>query len=265
VNRFPKQQTASSKVHCLEILGSYDPNDKQAFPRGFTNQNIIPPNTELEYLVRFQNTGTDTAFTVYVIDTLDQNLNVESLELGASSHPYQISLQTTKSGKTFIRWQFDNILLPDSNTNELRSHGFVQYRISPKSGLAPGSKVRNHAEIYFDFNPPVITNQTLTTFDNVTYTDPSLNNNVSVLVPTGVPASVRKRMRLYPNPVTASQLKIHFEETGRLTLFDAQGKEVWQSVSLQGDQTIPVHLRKGMYLARIVSASHSWTEKVVVE
>jgi hypothetical protein len=72
-------------------------------------------------------------------------------------------------------------------------------------------------------------------------------------------------MRLYPNPVTASQLKIHFEETGRLTLFDALGKEVWQSVSLQGDQTIPVHLRKGMYLARIVSASHSWTEKVVVE
>ncbi len=263
--RFPFAQSPSSKTHCLEIRDSYDPNDKQAFPRGFTNQNIIPPNSQLEYLVRFQNTGNDTAFTVYVIDTLDQNLNVESLELGASSHSYQISLQTIKSGKTFIRWQFDNILLPDSNINELRSHGFVQYRISPKPGLALGSKVRNHAEIYFDFNPPVITNQTLTTFDNVTYTDPSLNNNVTVLVPTGVSASVRKRMRLYPNPVTASQLKIHFEESGRLTLFDAQGKEVWHSVSLQGDQTIPVHLRTGMYLARIISASHSWTEKVVVE
>lgn len=265
MTKFSLDPSPTSKTHCLPIQGAYDPNDKQAFPRGFTNQNIIPPNTQLEYLVRFQNTGNDTAFTVYVIDTLDTNLNPESIELGAASHSYQLSMQTVRSGKTFLRWQFDNILLPDSNTNLLKSNGFIQYRISPKPGLALGSKVRNHAEIYFDFNPPVITNQTLTTFDNVTYTDPGLNNNVTVLVPTGVPASVRKRMRLYPNPVTTSQLKIHFEETGRLTLFDAQGKEVWHSVSLQGDQTIPVHLRTGMYLARIVSASYSWTEKVVVE
>lgn len=147
VNRFPKQQTANSKIHCLEIRGSYDPNDKQAFPIGFTNQNIIAPNTRLEYLVRFQNTGNDTAFTVYVIDTLDQNLNVESFEMGAASHNYQLSMQTVKSGKTFLRWQFNNIHLPDSNTNEPASNGFIQFRISPKAGLALGSKVHNHAEI----------------------------------------------------------------------------------------------------------------------
>lgn len=72
------------------------PNDKKEFPIGFTHQNIIAPNTRLEYLVRFQNTGNDTAFTVYVIDALDQNLNVESFEMGAASHPYQLSMQTTK-------------------------------------------------------------------------------------------------------------------------------------------------------------------------
>jgi uncharacterized repeat protein (TIGR01451 family) len=85
INRFAKQQTPNSKRHCLPIFGAYDPNDKQVFPIGFTNQNIIPPNTKLEYLVRFQNTGNDTAFTVFVIDTLDSNLNPESFEMGTAS------------------------------------------------------------------------------------------------------------------------------------------------------------------------------------
>lgn len=182
--RFPIAQRPNSKTQCLPIIGAYDPNDKQVFPIGFTNQNIIAPNTQLEYLVRFQNTGNDTAFTVYVIDTLDQNLNVESFEMGAASHPFELSMQTTKSGKTFLRWQFNNILLPDSNTNEPASNGFIQFRISPKPGLALGSKVRNHAEIYFDFNPPIITNQTLTTYDVIVFKDSTLEQNVQSQPPT---------------------------------------------------------------------------------
>ncbi len=266
VNHFPKQQTANSKIHCLEIRASYDPNDKTVVPRGFTNQNIISPNTELEYLVRFQNTGNDTAFTVYVIDTLDQNLNVESLELGASSHPYQISLQTTKSGKTFIRWQFDNILLPDSNTNELRSHGFIQYRISPKPGLALGSKVRNHAEIYFDFNPPVITNHTLTTFDNVTYTDPGLNNNVQMV--TALPGKLSPKqigVNLFPNPVTEHSLTADFSTKGNLVLFNAQGQQVFEKQNIEGKQVLPIHLKSGFYVAHLKTEKGVSVVKVVVE
>jgi uncharacterized repeat protein (TIGR01451 family) len=266
VNRFPKQQTPSSKTHCLPILGSYDPNDKQAFPQGFTSQNIVPPNTRMEYLVRFQNTGTDTAFTVYVIDTLDQNLNVESFEMGAVSHPYQLTMQTVKSGKTFLRWQFNNILLPDSNVNQLKSNGFIQYRISPKPGLALGSQVRNHAEIYFDFNPPVITNQTLSTFNNITFTDPSLNNNVQIV--TGISGKLSPKqigVNLYPNPVTEHSLTADFSTKGNLVLFNAQGQLVYEKEDIEGKQVLPVKLKSGFYVAQLKTEKGVSVVKVVVE
>ncbi len=265
VNRFPKQQTASSKTHCLGIRGSYDPNDKTAVPEGFTNQNIIPPNTQLEYLVRFQNSGTDTAFNVFIIDTLDQNLNVESFEMGAVSHPHQLTMQTVKSGKTFLRWQFNNILLPDSNTNELKSHGFVQYRISPKPGLALGSKVRNHAEIYFDFNPPVLTNQTLSTFDLIVFNDSTLNGNVQIVTSTAKQLEQELGVKLYPNPVTQNRLTASFSDKGSLTLYDARGAIVFRKTGIQGTETIPVSLKSGFYFASIETPMGRKSVKVVVE
>jgi len=47
-----------------------------------------------------------------------------------------INLQTIQSSKTFLRWQFNKILLPDFTYNEPKSNGFIQYRIFPKAGLA---------------------------------------------------------------------------------------------------------------------------------
>ncbi len=266
VNKFPLAQSPNSKTHCLPIIGAYDPNDKQVFPIGFTNKNIIPPNTQLEYLVRFQNTGNDTAFTVYVIDTLDQNLNIESLEMGAVSHNYQLSMQTVRSGKTFLRWQFNNIQLPDSSTNQLKSNGFIQYRISPKANLALGSKVRNHAEIYFDFNPPIFTNQTLSTYDIITYTDPNQNGTVQIV--TGIPGQLSPKqigVNLYPNPVIGKSLTAEFSSKGNLTLFNAQCQLVYEKENIEGKQVLSIQLRTGFYLAQLKTAEGVSVVKVVVE
>jgi hypothetical protein len=57
-----------------------------------------------------------------------------------------------------MEFKFENILLVDSNTNEPLSHGFVRYRIQPKTNLSAGDSITNFAAIYFDFNEPVITN-----------------------------------------------------------------------------------------------------------
>ncbi len=266
VNKFPLAQSPNSKTHCLPIIGAYDPNDKMVVPQGFTNQNIIPPNTQLEYLVRFQNTGNDTAFTVFVIDTLDTNLNPESLELGAASHNYQLSMQTVKSGKTFLRWQFNNIQLPDSSTNKLKSNGFIQYRISPKANLSLGSKVRNHAEIYFDFNPPIITNQTLSTFGNVVYKDSTLNGNVQII--NALPGKLSPKqigVNLYPNPVTAHSLTADFQTKGNLTLFNAQGQLVFEKQNIEGKQVLPIQLRTGFYMAQLRTEKGVSVVKIVVE
>jgi uncharacterized repeat protein (TIGR01451 family) len=186
VNSFPNAQQTGSKTHCLPIIGAYDPNDKSVVPKGFTANNIVPINTRLEYLIRFQNTGTDTAFNVLVVDTLSNYLNPESIEMGASSHLNTFTIQTVSNGKNVLKWQFNNINLPDSNTNLLGSNGFVQFRVSPKDSLPFGTIVRNKGLIYFDYNPAIITNNTITTFNNTLYTDSSLNELVFIVPPVPV-------------------------------------------------------------------------------
>jgi hypothetical protein len=52
------------------------------------------------------------------------------------------------------------ILLVDSFTNEPLSHGFLRYHIAQKKDVPLGTKILNRAGIYFDFNPPVMTNYT---------------------------------------------------------------------------------------------------------
>jgi uncharacterized repeat protein (TIGR01451 family) len=133
----------------LNVTGSFDPNDKTVLPEGkipfFIN--------ELDYLIRFQNTGNDTAFKVVVVDTLPSQLDVVSLKTISASHPYVVSLK-----KNIITFTFDNILLSDSNVNERASHGFIRFKLKPQNGLKVGDNINNKAAIYFDYNKPIITN-----------------------------------------------------------------------------------------------------------
>tara|TARA_B100000809_G_C14930349_1_gene456678 strand:+ start:8 stop:652 length:645 start_codon:yes stop_codon:yes gene_type:complete len=51
-------------------------------------------------------------------------------------------------------------MLPDSNSNELLSHGYVKYYIETVNGLLPNDSINNTAFIYFDYNEAVVTNTT---------------------------------------------------------------------------------------------------------
>ncbi|MCC6459555.1 MAG: hypothetical protein IT260_03725 [Saprospiraceae bacterium] len=144
-------------LNCTPNQGSFDPNDKQGFPTGYGASHYVLPGTELEYLIRFQNTGTDTAFTVVIRDPLSTWLDPLTLRPGASSHPYTLRMGVENT----LIFDFQNILLPDSNVNEAASHGFVQFRIHPRSDVALETDILNQAAIYFDFNDPVMTNTTL--------------------------------------------------------------------------------------------------------
>jgi hypothetical protein len=87
--------------------------------------------------------------------------------LGGSSHPYCWEL--TGNGVLII--EFPGIVLPDSNINETRSHGFVSFRIRPKSSILPLQFIENTAAIYFDFNAPVITNTVTHRIEKPVYYD----------------------------------------------------------------------------------------------
>ncbi|MBK8613131.1 MAG: T9SS type A sorting domain-containing protein [Flavobacteriales bacterium] len=138
------------------VTGSFDPNDKRVrTSTGWSEtQYIIGDDEWLEYVIRFQNTGTDTAFTVAITDSLEADLDMATFEQGVASHGFSVQFLPGR----IVKWTFANILLPDSNTNEPLSHGLVSFRIRPVQPVLPGTVISNNADIFFDFNTPVRTN-----------------------------------------------------------------------------------------------------------
>ena len=148
-----------------QVSCAYDPNDKQVNPEGVLSQNFTPIDAELTFLINFQNTGNDTAYDVFIFDTLDADLDFSTLEVVESSH--ELNLQMTPNGE--LRFNFFNIMLPDSGADEPGSHGWVLYRISPNTGLADPTEITNTSYIVFDQNYPIITNTTLNTMTALQY------------------------------------------------------------------------------------------------
>jgi uncharacterized repeat protein (TIGR01451 family) len=210
--RFPNDDKATTiDVDCQIIQGAFDPNDKIGYPTGYKNDHFVAQNQDIEYKIRFQNTGTDTAFTVVVRDTISDKMDISSIEFGASSHKYEAEIY----GKGILKFTFNNINLVDSFKNEPKSHGFIQYRIKQKKDLAWGSTIYNSAGIYFDFNDPVLTNQTLHTV--------GAREIISAVVERTIEPNFP--VRISPNPFSESAV---FEGPlsilGDFELFDITGK-----------------------------------------
>ncbi len=177
-------------IYCGVVTGSYDPNDKRGFPNGISDDHFIAKNQDLEYIIRFQNTGTDTAFTVVVRDTLDENFNIFTVTPGVSSHPYSFRMY----GPRILEWSFYNILLPDSTTNEPLSNGFLTFSVKQNPDLVEGTILRNNADIYFDFNSPIITNET----------EHKISYQINNLASLEKLKSQKNSLKLYPNPSNSS-------------------------------------------------------------
>lgn len=144
---------------------SFDPNDKWVSPPGIGSQHYTPPNTDLTYTINFQNTGSDTAFNIKVLDTLDANLDWSTFEIIYSTH--NVFSQIAANGE--VTFTFENIMLPDSNVDEPGSHGTVIYKIRTDSLLPDPTVISNTAYIYFDYNAPVVTNTVFNTITSLQY------------------------------------------------------------------------------------------------
>lgn len=176
---------AASDIHCGPVLASCDPNDKTAIPTGFTEDHIIRANQPIDYKIRFQNTGNDTAFKVVIVDTLSALLDARTLETGASSHPYRLEIYPGN----ILHFVFDPIALPDSNVNEPASHGYVHFTIHQQPDLPDGSRIENQVAIYFDQNDPVFTNTAYHTVGYPFVPNPPLLVSVLQTAPTCAGAS----------------------------------------------------------------------------
>jgi uncharacterized repeat protein (TIGR01451 family) len=210
----------AQRTDCQTIRGAFDPNDKTSFPAGYGANHWIELNQDIEYQVRFQNTGNDTAFTVVVTDTLSDLLDPTTLRPQSASHPYQWTILN----KNVLKCTFSEIRLVDSFQNEPRSHGFIKFHIKQKPNILLGSKIYNRAAIFFDFNPPVLTNQTMLTIGKQ-------------FILSGVSEEASKgRIRIvnYPNPTAEHALLELLDAPNEamphtFQLFDATGRQLRQA------------------------------------
>jgi len=164
------------------VVNSSDPNDKEMMQGGYFSTMQVANGDYLNYIIRFQNTGTDTAFKIIIRDTLDNKLDGSTFDMISASNNYVVGIENQKN----ITWTFNNILLPDSNHNEQASHGYVAYRVKPKSTVAGGDVIKNTADIIFDYNQPIATNTAVTT---VTF--PTAIANIG---------HIASNIQLFPNP-----------------------------------------------------------------
>ena len=213
LNQFPfNDADPYLDIDCPEVTGSYDPNDKTASPVGYGSEHFVEKDQGFDYTIRFQNTGNDTAFKVVIRDTLSSHLDILSVRPGLSSHPYEFDVY----GDRILQFTFNNILLPDSTTNEPESNGFVRFYVDQVTDNPNGTLIENNAGIYFDFNPPIITNTVWHT----------IGENFIIINNTTEATNENKLLKVYPNP---------FVETAYLDLPEANFKQgVMQLFNLSG-------------------------------
>ena len=229
---------------CIPVVYSFDPNSKDVSPAGTGPAGTLPPNTTtLTYTINFQNTGTDYAENIKVIDTLDSHLDPTTLRVLGTSH----NMTPQWLASNVVAFNYTNIMLPASSTNEPASHGQVQFSIKLRPGVSVGTVIHNTSYIYFDTNPAVVTNTTSSTTS----------------LPSAVPQlAASKGVIVYPNPAT-NELNVENFRDGDLLLLDMNGSVLLTQHCVNDKTTIDINrLPGGMYILRATNNTGTSTIKI---
>lgn len=231
-------------VHCQANRNGLISNEVLAFPVGYGPQHFIDRETPLEYVVHFQNRGNSEAQTIVAEVRLPDALDIERLELGASSHPFRLEI----IGEQTLFFIVENAALPSYLDDEMASHGFVQFRIFPKTGLLNGANIELSSLLYFNANPPIRTSEAFHQIGE-RFIRTQFESEYMQVRDYGV--------RIFPNPFRESvTIQIEQPETYSMILFrlfDRMGRELRRDVlssstllQFQRDE-----LGQGVYLYRI--------------
>jgi len=215
------------------VVGSYDPNDKTCL-----EGNIIKPELigqYVHYMIRFENTGTYAAQNIVVKDIIDlSKFDISTLIPTSSSH----SFATKISEGNKVEFIFENINLPFDDAN---NDGYVAFKIKTLPTLKVGDSFTNEANIYFDYNFPILTNKATSKFQN-TLANPDFEFS--------------NYFTLYPNPVS-DVLNINSKqaiEIQLLAIYDILGQLVIAVPNAKSVSIIDVsQLRTGTYFLKVKS------------
>jgi len=180
----------------------------------------------VDYLIRFENTGNYAAENVVVKDIIDtKTFDVSTLKITDASHEVHTRIEGNK-----VEFIFENIQLPFDDAN---NDGYIAFKIKTLPTLVLGDSLKNLADIYFDYNFPIRTNEAQTTVAFPVYTK---DNTTEV--------------NIYPNPVSDILYLDSNDHWTKAEIFDIAGR-IMKSISLDRSSMDVRGLESGTYFIRL--------------
>ena len=141
---------------------------------------------------------------------------------------------------------FQNINLPFDDAN---NDGYVSFKIKTKPNLVVGNTFSNSANIYFDYNFPIVTNNYTTTIQNTLgLQENDFINNISV----------------YPNPVK-DILNFKTEHNiSKVEVYDIAGR-ILSSNSVSENKIDLSELKTGNYILKLYTEKGIMNTKIIKE
>ncbi len=222
-------------------VNSQDPNDIVVH-EGATITLAKAQQEYLHYTIRFQNVGTSDAINIKVVNDLDAKLDWSTFQLLSTSHTCRV-----KNKNEHNEFLFEGINLPGT-ANEPLSHGYITYKVKPISTLAIGNVIPNFANIYFDYNAPIVTNVASTTVTS------NLSNDIFAF----------SNFSYSPNPVKSSLSISNGSTIDFIEITSITGQKVLNlNVNNLQTEINLSKLSKGIYFVKVISESQEKIIKIV--
>lgn len=220
------------------VTGSYDPNDITCLEGDVVSPTAI--GDYLHYRIRFENTGTAEAENIVIRTEINlSDFDINSLQLLNASHPVY-----TRVNGNVVEFIFDQILL------ESGGHGNVLLKVKSLTSLQQGDNVDKRADIYFDYNYPVATNEAETIFQALSNPDFEQDQSISV----------------YPNP-TKDKVNVSGNFTLQsVQLYDVQGRLLQTQLADDNQTSVDISAHSnGVYFIKVTSDKGIKVGKIVKE
>lgn len=232
--------TANNTRNFTQIaVNSQDPNDiiVQEGPQ----ITLAQAGDYLHYTIRFQNIGTSPAINIKVLNDLSAKLDWSTFQLLTTSHPCRVKNKNNQN-----EFLFEGINLPGTN-DEPNSHGYITYKVKPKTNVVLGDVITNNALIYFDYNAPIATNTASTTIVNL-----------------GTLDEVFTQLQVSPNPTNGLLSLSNAFTIDTLSVRTLTGQLVIQKQIGANESTLDLSaLENGIYLLTVQSEQQVKTIKII--
>ena len=237
-------ETPSDNTSTLNqaVVNALDPNDKTCVEGTTISPSMI--GQYVHYVIGFENDGTANAQNIVVKDMIDTaKFDISTLIPLSGSASYTTRITNTNK----VEFVFQNINLPfAAGTNT----GYVAFKIKTMPTLLVGNTFSNSANIYFDYNAPIVTNTATTTIATLGTEDFDFG---SLFTLSPVPAK---------NSLTISTKQDVMMRS--VSIYNTLGQLV--QVNTNPNETIDVSgLQSGSYFIRISSDKGSASGKFIKE